>query len=142
MAKRCAWSAVLRQARSLRSIISTLRPMPSSPRSRIRFARINTLIGGRRSIAPRWQETFLNYLIPIWSGDTYMGLIAIGITTRALSTLAGELSEPPRSVAFMLYGQDWVLAHPIMAEGSPLQSVSASFPLLRNFGDPVIENLE
>jgi len=91
---------------------------------------------------PGWQETFLNYLIPIWSGDTYMGLIAIGITTRALSTLARELSEPPRSVAFMLYGQDRVLAHPIMTEGSPLQSESASFPLLRNFGDPVIENLE
>ena len=90
----------------------------------------------------RWQETFLNYFVPIWNGDTYMGLVAIGITTRALSILAKELSEPPRSVAFMLYGQDRVLAHPLLTEGSPRQSESASFPLLRNFGDPVIENLE
>src|SRR5262245_18526726 len=90
----------------------------------------------------RWQETFLNYFVPIWNGDTYMGLVAIGITTRALSILAKELSEPPRSVAFMLYGQDRVLAHPLLTEGSPRQTENASFPLLRNFGDPVIENLE
>ena len=91
---------------------------------------------------PRWQETFLNYFVPIWSGDSYLGLVATGITTRALSTLAKELSDPPRSVSFMLYGQERVLAHPLMSEGSPHQSESASFPLLRNFGDPVIENLD
>jgi adenylate cyclase len=89
----------------------------------------------------QWQETFLNYFVPIWSGGTYMGFAAIGITTRALSTLAKELSDPPRSVSFMLYGQDRVLAHPLMTEGSPRQPENTSFPLLRNFGDPVIENL-
>jgi adenylate cyclase len=71
-----------------------------------------------------------------------MGFTTIGITTRALSTLAKELSDPPRSVSFMLYGQDRVLAHPLMTEGSPRQSDNASFPLLQNFGDPVIENLD
>jgi adenylate cyclase len=88
------------------------------------------------------QETFLNYRVPIWSGDTYLGFAAIGISTRALSTLAKELSDPPRSVSFMLYGQDRVLAHPLMTEGSPRQLESASFPLLRTFGDPIIENLD
>ena len=89
-----------------------------------------------------WQETFLNYFVPIWNGETYMGFAALGITTRALSALAKDLSEPPRSVAFLLYGRDRVLAHPLMTEGSPRQSESASFPLLRNFGDPVIENID
>jgi adenylate cyclase len=87
------------------------------------------------------QETFLNYRVPIWRGDTYLGFAVSGISTRALSVLARDLSEPPRSVAFMLYGQDRVLAHPLMAEASPHESENASFPLLRNFGDPVIENL-
>ncbi len=41
----------------------------------------------------------------------------------------------------MLYGQDRVLAHPLITEGSARQSENASFPLLRNLGDPVIENL-
>ena len=88
------------------------------------------------------QETFLNYRVPIWRGDTYQGFAVIGISTRALSTLAKELSDPPRSVSFMLYGQDRVLAHPLMTEGSPRQSENVSFPLLRTFGDPVIENLD
>jgi adenylate cyclase len=91
---------------------------------------------------PQWQETFLNYFVPIWNADTYMGFAAVGITTRALSTLARELSDPPRSTSFMLYGQDRVLAHPLMAEGSARRSESDSFPSLRNFGDPVIENLD
>ena len=90
----------------------------------------------------RFQETFLNYCVPIWRGEMYIGGAAIGITTRALSTLAKELSDPPRSTSFMLYGQDRVLAHPLMTEGSARQSENASFPLLRDFGDPVIENLD
>ena len=88
------------------------------------------------------QETFLNYRVPIWSGDAYLGFVALGISTRALSMLAKELSEPPRSISFMLYGQDRVLAHPLMTEGSSRQSEDASFPLLRTFGDPVIANLD
>jgi adenylate cyclase len=43
-----------------------------------------------------WQETFLNYFVPIWSGDSYMGFAALGITTRALSTLAKELIRRDR----------------------------------------------
>jgi adenylate cyclase len=89
-----------------------------------------------------WQETFLNYFVPIWNGDVYVGFAALGITTRALSTLAKDLSDPPRSVSFMLYGQNRVLAHPLITEGSARQSENESFPLLRNFGDPVIENLD
>jgi adenylate cyclase len=88
------------------------------------------------------QETFLNYRVPIWSGDTYVGFAALGISTRALSMLAKELSDAPRSISFMLYGHDRVLAHPLMTEGSPRQTENASFPLLRTFGDPVIENLD
>lgn len=88
------------------------------------------------------RETFLSYRIPIWSGDTYLGFAALGISTRSLSRLAKELSDPPTSVSFMLYGQDRVLAHPLMTEGSPHQSENASFPLLRTLGDPIIENLD
>ncbi len=89
-----------------------------------------------------WQETFLNYFVPIWNGDTYMGFAALGITTRALSALAKDLSEPPRSLVFMLYGRDRVLAHPLITEGSARQSETESFPLLQHFGDPVLEKLD
>ena len=71
-----------------------------------------------------------------------MGFAVIGISARALSILAKELSDPPRSVSFMLYRHYRVLAHPLMTEGSIRQSENESFPSLRTFGDPVIENLD
>ena len=33
---------------------------------------------------PQRQETLLNYRVPIWSGDTYVGFAVVGISTRAL----------------------------------------------------------
>jgi adenylate cyclase len=90
----------------------------------------------------RRQETFLYYCVPIRNGDVYLGFLTLGISTRALAELAKDLSEPSRGTVFMLYGQDRVLAHPLMAEGSPRQSASASFPLLRTFGDPVIDTFD
>ena len=111
------------------------------------FAALAALIRTRKD--PHWgppvyrkqrQETFLNYRVPIWNGDAYLGFVAIGISTVALSTLAKQLSDPPRSVSFMLYDHDRVLAHPLMTEGSLRQSETASFPPLRTFGDPIIAN--
>ena len=88
------------------------------------------------------QEAYLYYCVPIRNGDDYLGFITLGISTHTLAELAKDLSEPPRSTAFMLYGKDRVLAHPLMATGSPRQSASAAFPVLRTFGDPVIDNLD
>ena len=63
------------------------------------------------------QTTSLNYRVPIWNGDMYLGFVTLAISTRALSTLVKELSDPPRSTAFMLYGQDRILAHqPMLME--------------------------
>jgi adenylate cyclase len=90
---------------------------------------------------PREQETFLSYRVPVWKDDTYLGFIAIGISTRALSELTKQQSNPPRTVAFMLYGQNHVLAHPLMTQGSARQTDTESFPPLQTFGDPVIANL-
>ncbi|HUZ31335.1 MAG TPA: adenylate/guanylate cyclase domain-containing protein [Xanthobacteraceae bacterium] len=86
-------------------------------------------------------ETFLNYRVPIWSGESYLGFVVLGISTRALSRFAKDLSPSARSTAFMLYEQDRVLAHPLMAEASPDQAASETFPPLRTFGDPVIADL-
>jgi len=86
-------------------------------------------------------ETFLNYRVPIWRGDTYLGFAVFGISTHALSELAAELSEQPRSTSFILYGRDRVLAHPLMTKAMSRRSENASFPLLQTFGDPVIRDV-
>ena len=88
----------------------------------------------------RAQTTSLNYRMPIRKGDQYLGFVAVAVSTHALSILCTELSEPPRSLAFMLYGQDRVLAHPAMLGGSRPVSEAAPLHLLRTFGDRVIEN--
>ena len=86
-------------------------------------------------------ETFLNYCVPIWSGESYLGFVIIGISTQELSKFAKELSAPPRTTAFMVYNDDRVLAHPLMAAANPDPSASDTFPPLRTLGDPVIADL-
>ncbi len=88
----------------------------------------------------RAQTTSLNYRVPIWKGDVYLGFVALAVSTRALSILARELSEPPRSVAFMLYGQDRILAHQALLDGSRGLSENVPLQTLGAFGDRVIEN--
>ena len=87
-------------------------------------------------------ETFLNYCVPIRSGDTYLGFVVLGISTKTLSRFAEDLSAPPRSTAFMLYDGNRVLAHPLMAKGSADPSATDTFPPLRTLGDPVIADLD
>jgi adenylate cyclase len=78
------------------------------------------------------QTTSLNYRVPIRNGDMYLGFLIVAISTRALSILSKELSNPPRSTAFLLYGQDRILSHPLMADGSRQQT----FPACRRSTKP------
>jgi adenylate cyclase len=86
-------------------------------------------------------ETFLNYCLPIRNGDSYLGFVVLGLSTRALSRFAVDLSTPPRLTAFMLY-DGRVLAHPLMANGIADPTAIDTFPPLRTFGDPVIADLD
>ena len=86
------------------------------------------------------QTTSLNYRVPIRKGDIYLGFVALAVSTRALSILANELSDPPRSAAFMLYGRDRILAHQAMLDGSRKASEDVPLQMLRTFGDRVVKN--
>jgi adenylate cyclase len=87
------------------------------------------------------RKTYLSYRVPIRKADIYLGFLAVAISTEALSALTAELSDPPAKLAFMLYGRDAVLAHPLMADGAYGRSPEAPLPLLQTFGDLVIEDL-
>jgi adenylate cyclase len=84
------------------------------------------------------QTSYLNYRVPIRRGDEYLGFLTVAISTRALSILSKELSSPPRSTAFMLYGQDRILAHPLLANDTGHGSEAAPLQSLGTFGDRVI----
>ena len=92
------------------------------------FARINRM-------------TYLDYRVPIFAGPRFVGVVAVTISTQALSRLAAELSDPPRSLSFMLYGRDWVLAHPLLMSEAAGRSEKQPMLRLGDFGDPVLEDL-
>jgi len=96
---------------------------------------------GRPVYRKEQDETFLNYRVPIWSGESYLGFVVLGISTRALSRFMQDVGSSSRMTAFILYDQDRVLAHPLMAEASSGRSSTQTFPPLRTFGDPIIADL-
>jgi adenylate cyclase len=104
----------------------------------------------RASEGPYWgspvyremrQATYLNYRVPIQKGGIYLGFLTVAISTQALSALSEELSDPPRITSFMVYGHNRVLAHPLMTGGILGRSEDQPLPMLRAFGDRVIEDL-
>lgn len=85
--------------------------------------------------------TYLNYRVPILQDGTYLGFLAIAVSTTALSKVAAELSDPPERLAFMLHGHDTILAHPLMVNGGFGRSRETPLPPIPTFGDLVIEQL-
>jgi len=92
------------------------------------FARINHM-------------TYLDYRVPVFAGPQYLGVVAVTISTEALSRLAAELSHPPRSLSFMLYGRNWMLAHPRLMNEAAGRSEKQPMVRIADFGDPVLEDL-
>lgn len=95
--------------------------------------------------SPAIAATVINYHAPVWRGDTYMGYVAVGISTPALSNLAIELGDPPGASAktriFVLYGKDHVLAHSYLQQHPG--AVSADKPLLtiNEVEDPILSGI-
>jgi adenylate cyclase len=104
----------------------------------------------RQHRAPYWgppvfshhhEATVFNLRVPLWRADEYLGFVAIGISIQALSELALELSEPPRSRVFVLYAGDKVLAHMFLALQPGNRSVDKPLLGVDEIIDPVIRHL-
>ena len=88
------------------------------------------------------QVTLLNLRVPIWRGDDYLGFMIVGTSTQELSQLCLQLSEPPRSTVFVLYGREKVLAHMFLASQNIGLSVDKPLPSTSQILDPVIGRLD
>lgn len=97
---------------------------------------------GRPIFVPLAKTTFLTYRVPIWIGEDFIGVVIATVSTGSLSRLAASLSDPPRYTAFILYGQDAVLAHPLMIEGFGGQTPDEPLPLLDTFSDGVLTDFK
>lgn len=92
--------------------------------------------------SPAIEATVMNYHAPIWRGDTYMGYVASGISTQALSHLATELGDPPgvsaKTRVFVLYGKDRVLAHSYLEQHPGAATADKPLLSVNEVEDPVL----
>ncbi|MGI9390964.1 MAG: adenylate/guanylate cyclase domain-containing protein [Boseongicola sp.] len=88
------------------------------------------------------QATLMSYRAPIWSNEEYLGFVGVAISTRALSDFVVELSDPPESQVFLLFGQDRVLAHSFLVLPNSLLSVEKPLLSIDEIHDPIISQME
>ncbi len=84
-------------------------------------------------------ETFITIGSRLTQGGEAVGSIATGISLAALSRFVGGLADRDGTV-FVLYGDDRVLAHPAMLDGTHEELLSTDKPMLSvgEVGDPVL----
>ncbi len=98
--------------------------------------------GGSLIWADRIKATLLNRRAPIFRSGKFLGAFATSVAISDLSrylTTLDTSSENSRS--FLLYGDNYVLAHPNMASGSYSRDKNEPIPHLTKIGDPVLENI-
>lgn len=99
--------------------------------------------------SPTWSEpvsfegtTYINMRTSLHHDGKYVGAFATGIDTARLSALVGKIGSELGMTAFILYGDNYVLAHPRMRVTTPDPSDgledTLSLKTLAEFGDPVL----
>lgn len=95
--------------------------------------------------APIWRqefdEAFLNYHQPVMREGRHFGTVTALVSTRRLSESVADLETSFGANAFILYGREAVLAHPLLAFGYSGLTRLAPFPVQERFADPVIASL-
>jgi len=88
-----------------------------------------------------YKQATLNYHHPIIQNGETVGVVSVLISVYRLSELISDLETDFGANAFILYGEDSVLAHPMMAFGYPDLHRMQPLPKQTAFTDPVITAL-
>lgn len=72
--------------------------------------------------------SYVAFIVPVVDGDTFLGVIMVGLSLNELSHITEELSQGPLKV-FLMLGQDQLLAHPSLDRRSDL--LRHDHPLLK-----------
>ncbi len=93
---------------------------------------------GRLLWRQEYRQAVLNYHHPIVKDGTLLGVVTAFVSTTRLSERIADLESDFGANAFILYGRDQVLAHPMMAFGYPGLNRMQPLPRQTAFSDPVI----
>ena len=90
-------------------------------------------------VRPReFQITLINVRRPVVKEDRFTGLLVSSVRISEISARMNELGKVVRGEAFVLYGNDFVLAHPSLREGYAKASPEHPLPSLADLDDPVL----
>ena len=93
---------------------------------------------GRVSHLPDEGVTLLNARYPLRREGRYLGVLAAGVRVDTLSTLLEDAARTLGGSAFVLYGRDFVLAHPRLIGGGVALDADSPLPSIARLGDPVV----
>lgn len=97
-----------------------------------------TTYWGKPLYAEETASTYIDLIHPLYLGGEFVGFFAVIISISDLSRIIAEIGERFETTAFILYGEDRVLAHPNLR--NPRNDLSQDSPTVRldRIGDPVL----
>ncbi|WP_259781368.1 adenylate/guanylate cyclase domain-containing protein [Aestuariispira ectoiniformans] len=88
------------------------------------------------------QETVLNLRTPLTLPDGRRAMIIQVVTVSKLSEILGSLDFEFDSSPFILYGSEYVLAHPKMHADPALRDQAIPLPRVADYSDPILAKFE
>ena len=95
-------------------------------------------IWGPPSYRPDFDRTILSWQSPVRKDGEFRGVLVAAISVRTLSEYLKRAVEHLGRNVFVLYGEERVLAHRLMAAGYPGLSLRDPLPRLGGFGDRIL----
>lgn len=88
-----------------------------------------------------FQDTLLNYSIPIYQKSKYKGYIGTVISIKELSKFLSKINTQKNQNSFILYGSNLVLAHPTLTQKKGLRSKSHPQLSISEINDPILKKI-
>lgn len=93
---------------------------------------------GRLLWSQEYDQAVLNFQQPVIRSGAVLGILSVWISTHQLSEFLSNLQSELGANAFILHGQEQVLAHPLMSFGYPGLNRVTPLPKQDTFSDPVV----
>lgn len=86
-------------------------------------------------------KAFLVLTKPLYAKNKYKGFLSITLDVQELSHIMYFLKKRYQATTFILKGKQKVLAHPLLRQTHPSQSVQNPLPSLHELGDEVLKEI-
>ncbi len=84
------------------------------------------------------RRSFVNYIKPVWRGETFVGVVLAAISLNELSDLVIAISSQFNGTAFILDNKSQVIAHPNLTSNHPDLSKRSPTVEINRVGDFVL----